>query len=821
MIRSIVGMAVMLASVSSLPAAATETRDTIRRENALEGALDWQLTKVGLRNDVRARGIEGYCSRQSVKAGETLEIFVSTEPAAPFRLEIFRLGYYGGRGARLMKTLGPFDGVTQPDPEPGPKDLHECRWKASTSLVIPDDWLSGVYLGRLSVIPPDDTKAAWQSYCVFIVRDDRPADILLQCSDNTWNAYNAWPSHYSVYTNPKGTSGPWADVSFDRPYGRYAQHTSVVNDPLSIGSGEFLSFEYPLAYFLEQHGYDVSYVSNSDMLTPDRGLKCKAFISVGHDEYWDRRQFDSVMAMRDAGVSLLFLSGNSVCWVTPLRAGHDGRSSRIMFRGGPYGGDTPTALERARVNGPFPEKGPDEGYLMGARNVEPVNGGGDWTCTKPDHWIFSGTGMKAGDRIPGLIGWEYHGNPPADIPGLEVVGEGTALVGGEQPQQWAATIYPGPRGNVVFNASTIFWCQGLSDPPGHTLPWSHWTRPHGPDARVQRITHNVLARSLAPHGGEEVSVAASRRIHDAAPHAAFSDLVRWHDAWWCVFREADGHVGGDGKVRVLTSPDGETWESAAVVAEEGIDLRDPKVSVTPDDRLMLVAGGSVYRGGTRLLGRQPRVAFSKDGREWSPPQRVLAENDWLWRVTWHGETAYGVAYRTGAPEGTPEDTGEWTTTLYKSPDGVSWQPVTVWDIPGRPNETTLRFRDDGTCLALVRRESGDRQGWFGSAAPPYRDWTWRPIGRPIGGPELLVLKDGRILAAGRDDRADGPVTAVDFLDPGSGNWPAGVALPSGGDTSYPGMVELGGEVWMSYYTSHEGKSAISFARLAVPPPGGP
>jgi hypothetical protein len=84
-----------------------------------------------------------------------------------------------------------------------------------------------------------------------------------------------------------------------------------------------------------------------------------------------------------------------------------------------------------------------------------------------------------------------------------------------------------------------------------------------------------------------------------------------------------------------------------------------------------------------------------------------------------------------------------------------------------------------------------------------------------------VLKDGRILAAGRDDRADGPVTAVDFLDPGSGNWPAGVALPSGGDTSYPGMVELGGEVWMSYYTSHEGKSAISFARLAVPPPGGP
>ena len=154
---------------------------------------------------------------------------------------------------------------------------------------------------------------------MFIVRDDRPADILFQCSDNTWQAYNQWPSHYSVYTHPKGNQGPWADVSFDRPYGREAQFDGVVNDPLSLGSGEFLSLEFPLGYFLEQHGYDVTYCSNSDMVTPERGLKCKAFISVGHDEYWDRRQYDSVVAMRDAGVNLLFLSGNAVCWVTPLR----------------------------------------------------------------------------------------------------------------------------------------------------------------------------------------------------------------------------------------------------------------------------------------------------------------------------------------------------------------------------------------------------------------------------------------------------------------------------------------------------------------------
>ena len=93
--------------------------------------------------------------------------------------------------------------------------------------------------------------------------------------------------------------------------------------------------------------------------------------------------------------------------------------------------------------------------------------------------------MKKGDRIPGLVGWEYHGDP-ADIPGLEVVAEGTAAGNGgdADPQHWTATIYPGPKGNFVFNASTIFWAQGLALPPGHMLPWSHWTRPHGPDERV-------------------------------------------------------------------------------------------------------------------------------------------------------------------------------------------------------------------------------------------------------------------------------------------------------------------------------------------------
>jgi hypothetical protein len=484
-----------------LPALASDPAPhLIHDENRKAGAFDWQLTRVRADNNgFRSPWIEGYCSQQSVKAGEAIDIMVSTDPPRRFQIEIFRMGYYGGRGARLMKVLGPFEGKARPVPAPGPKNLHECRWTPATRLAIPQDWPSGVYLGRLTTEVEEDSEPYWQSYVVFIVRDDRPADILFQCSDNTWQAYNRWPNNYSLYTHPKGGQGPWADVSFDRPYGREAQHQGVVNDPLTFGSGEFLPFEFPLAYWLEQHDYDVTYCSNCDMLSPDRGMRCKTFISVGHDEYWDIRQFRSVERMRDAGVSLLFLSGNAICWVTPYRASSNGRPNRIMFRGGPYGGDNNYARLRETEHGPFPEHGPDEGYLMGARNIEPVNGGGDWVILKPEHWMFAGTGVKHGDRIPGLIGWEYHGDPPR-VPGLEIVAAGTAWVGGTHPQKWTATIYPGPKGNFVFNASTIFWAQALSSPPGHTLPWSHWSRPHGPDERVKTITHNLLRRAI---GGKQ------------------------------------------------------------------------------------------------------------------------------------------------------------------------------------------------------------------------------------------------------------------------------------------------------------------------------
>ncbi|HLQ45087.1 MAG TPA: sialidase family protein, partial [Planctomycetaceae bacterium] len=267
-----------------------------------------------------------------------------------------------------------------------------------------------------------------------------------------------------------------------------------------------------------------------------------------------------------------------------------------------------------------------------------------------------------------------------------------------------------------------------------------------------------------------------------------------------------------------------TWESAALLAEKGIDLRDPKLSITPDDRVMMTAGGSVYEG-TKLLGRQPRVAFSKDGREWTAPQRVLSEGEWLWRVTWHGGQAFGVSYN-ASMRSTPAakeaaETGklfpgpaDWKLKLVVSNDGVKYDLVTHLDVPGHPNETTLRFLPDGELVALVRREGGNTFGWIGRSRAPYTEWTWKETAHRLGGPNFIRLPDGNLWAAGRS--YPGGAKCVLARMTRDGGYSPALTLPSGGDTSYPGLVWHNGELWMSYYSSHEGKSAIYLARISVP-----
>ncbi|MFO0945032.1 MAG: sialidase family protein [Planctomycetota bacterium] len=311
------------------------------------------------------------------------------------------------------------------------------------------------------------------------------------------------------------------------------------------------------------------------------------------------------------------------------------------------------------------------------------------------------------------------------------------------------------------------------------------------------------------HANEPVLL-ETRKIWNEGKHNAFTDLVRFRGEWFCTFREAEDHVGGDGKIRVITSPDGEAWRSAALIAEEGIDLRDPKFSVTPDNRLMIVAGGSVY-GGTKVLkARQPRVLFTKDGAAWTPPIRVLQEGEWLWRVTWHDGKAYGVSYNASAGR---DAEVEWRVQLVASDDGVHFEPVTTLDVKGHPNETTVRFTPDGEMIAFMRREAGSKHAYLGVSKPPYKEWKWTETKHAVGGPNFLIFPDGSMWGAGRS-YPGGARTVLAKMTRES--YDPVLSFPSGGDNSYPGLVWREGLLWMSYYSSHEGKTSIYLAKIRLP-----
>ena len=194
-------------------------------------------------------------------------------------------------------------------------------------------------------------------------------------------------------------------VSFDRPYGKFPM---IFEAPQSIGSGEFLLWEFPLCYWLERFGYDVTYCSNSDVLSPARSARAqRCFSASGHDEYWDLRQFEALrQAVRD-GMSILFLSANTAYMMSPFTPASDGRANRVITRTGPFG-----PLSEAERNHLCPGAGsvrlgrPGRGATDRRADHVPFNGCGDWICTRPDHWIFAGTGMKRGrpHSGPGRLG---------------------------------------------------------------------------------------------------------------------------------------------------------------------------------------------------------------------------------------------------------------------------------------------------------------------------------------------------------------------------------------------------------------------------------
>lgn len=326
----------------------------------------------------------------------------------------------------------------------------------------------------------------------------------------------------------------------------------------------------------------------------------------------------------------------------------------------------------------------------------------------------------------------------------------------------------------------------------------------------------LVSCSAAAADTKQLDVIDVRKIWSGEQHSAFTDLIDYKGTLLCTFREGQSHASPDGRIRVLASTDGAAWRSIAVLASGEYDLRDPKLSVTPDGRLMMNGGATSYgkddKDEPKALARHGFVSFSDDGATWSKPQVVTRSEDdfWIWRVTWHDGTAYGIgkAFRQGI-------------SLVSSRDGVQFRrhepPLLTeqW-----PNEATLRFTADGTAYCLVRREGElNAEGRYsrapallGVSKPPYTDWTWHDTGVYLGGPNYIQLPDGRWLVGGRTRQGPARMSLLE-VNIDTGALKLLTHLPSGGDCSYPGMVWKDGGLWVSYYSSHEGKSDIYLARL--------
>ena len=298
------------------------------------------------------------------------------------------------------------------------------------------------------------------------------------------------------------------------------------------------------------------------------------------------------------------------------------------------------------------------------------------------------------------------------------------------------------------------------------------------------------------------------KIWDKAPHNAFTDLIHFNGAFYCSFREGSAHVPGtDGKARILKSVDGINWESVALIEKEGIDLRDPKISVTPDNRIMVIIGGSDYENG-KLLGMYPHVSFSDtSGSHFSEAEKVSLDpqvegnRNWIWRVTWNKGIGYGINYGNGSLQ------------LLKTKDGKHFELVSNLEVDGYPNESTIRFDENDKIHVLIRREKGDQLGLFAHSAPPYTDWNYSKFNMRLGGPDF-IYHDDKILIGSRLYESNGNSTAVIIADR-EGNIQDTIKLPSQGDSSYPGMVVSDQTLMFTYYSSHEGKTSIYLAKIPL------
>ena len=294
-----------------------DAQNPIVTENALPGnpASEWDITGAG---DMT---IQGYATSISVNKGNTIDFKINVTDGANYEVRIYRLGYYNGDGARLITNLGNYTGTIQPSAlSDASTGLVDCgNWSVSVSWAVPANAVPGIYIARLT---RTDNQGA--SHIAFVVRDDNStADLLFKTSDATWQAYNVYGGN-SLYVGSTSYPGGHAvKVSYNRPF--------ITRNGGGGGSSSedwLFHAEYPMIRWLEKNGYNLNYTTDVDVArTPALMQNHKAFLSVGHDEYWSKEERDNILAARNSGKHLAFFSGNEVYWKTRWENSIDGSNS--------------------------------------------------------------------------------------------------------------------------------------------------------------------------------------------------------------------------------------------------------------------------------------------------------------------------------------------------------------------------------------------------------------------------------------------------------------------------------------------------------------
>jgi hypothetical protein len=438
--------------------------DWLRAENERPGTGDWVVPD----DPAMWEKVRGFADATSVDHGDTFTLYVTTG-AATFTVDAYRMGFYGGSGARLIWSSGPVPGIRQPAAEVDPEtNMAEAPWAPSLDVTTGPDWPPGMYLLKLT------SSDGGASFVPMVVRDDgSEAGLVVQSSVTTWQAYNAWGGA-NLYTGRGGASDTRARVvSFDRPYG-------------GNGSGEFFGREYEFVFFVERLGVDVTYWTDVDLHErPELLTRRNAFVSLGHDEYYTNEMRDGLEMARDDGVNLAFLGANAIYRKIRLEDSPLGSSRReVNYRSAdedPLMGvrdDEVTVSWREA-----PSNDPESALIGNYYECNPVKA--DWVVADASAWMFEGTGFRNGDRVPDMVGNEYDRvTPEAPTPeSIQVIAHSPVTCRGTRSYA-DSTYYTVPSGAGVFAVGT-FWLipRLITDCPDG---------PVTPECRVRRMTENIL-----------------------------------------------------------------------------------------------------------------------------------------------------------------------------------------------------------------------------------------------------------------------------------------------------------------------------------------